>query len=102
MYEVRVEAKFEAGHKRGPDGEIHSLHHHAWKVAAYARSHDLDHIGLVIDFRVLRTVVDEVLGMLDQRVLEDVDTRAAVLQQRRKLRVRRGGHLLQDGGQRER
>ncbi|MEE2649010.1 MAG: 6-carboxytetrahydropterin synthase [Acidobacteriota bacterium] len=73
MYEVRVEANFEAGHKRGPDGEIHSLHHHAWKVAAYARSHDLDHIGLVIDFRVLRTVVDEVLGMLDQRVLEDVE-----------------------------
>ena len=73
MYEVRVEAKFEAGHKRGPDGEIHSLHHHAWKVAAYARSHDLDHIGLVIDFRVLRTVVDEVLGTRDQRVLEDVE-----------------------------
>ena len=39
MYEVRVEAKFEAGHKRGPDGEIDSLHHHAWKVAALSLIH---------------------------------------------------------------
>jgi len=72
MYEVRVEAEFEAGHSRGPAGEVQPLHHHAWKVAARARSHDLDHIGLVIDFRVLRGAIDEVIGALDQRVLEDV------------------------------
>ena len=73
MYEVRVEAEFEAGHSRGPDGAELPLHHHAWRVAARARSHDLDHIGLVVDFRVLRGAVDEVIATLDQRVLEDVD-----------------------------
>ena len=73
MYEVRVEAEFEAGHSRGPDGETQPLHHHSWRVAARACSDDLDHIGLVIDFRVLRGAVDKVIGALDQRVLEVVD-----------------------------
>ncbi len=73
MYEVRVEAEFEAGHSRGPDGETQPLHHHAWRVAARACSDDLDHIGLVIDFRVLRGAVDKVIRALDQCVLEDVD-----------------------------
>ena len=73
MFEVRVEAGFEAGHYRGPEGEELSLHHHQWQVAARACSNDLDHIGLVIDFRVLRAAIDEVLGELDQRVLEDTD-----------------------------
>mgnify|MGYP000285926277 CR=1 FL=1 len=61
MYEVRVEAKFEAGHSRGPAGEKQPLHHHVWNVVASARSHNLDHIGLVIDFRVLQGAVNEVL-----------------------------------------
>ena len=73
MFEVRVEAEFEAGHRRGPDGEDVPLHHHQWQVALRARSQDLDHIGIVVDFRVLRSVLDEVLSGLDQRVLEDVE-----------------------------
>ena len=73
MFEVRVEAEFEAGHQRGPEGEELPLHHHVWQVAVRARSEDLDHIGIVVDFRVLRAALDEVLSTLDQRVLEEVD-----------------------------
>jgi 6-pyruvoyltetrahydropterin/6-carboxytetrahydropterin synthase len=73
LFEVRVESSFEAGHRRGPDGEQAPLHHHVWQVAARARSHGLDHIGIVIDFRILRAALDEVLETLDQRVLEDLD-----------------------------
>ena len=73
LFEVRVESAFEAGHRRGPDGEEAPLHHHQWQVAARARSHCLDHIGIVIDFRILRAALDEVLATLDQRVLEDLD-----------------------------
>jgi 6-pyruvoyltetrahydropterin/6-carboxytetrahydropterin synthase len=73
MFEVRVEAEFEAGHRRGPQGEELPLHHHQWQVAVRARSADLDHIGLVVDFRVLRSALDEALAELDQRVLEDIE-----------------------------
>ncbi len=73
MFEVRVEAGFEAGHYRGPEGEELPLHHHQWQVAARACSHDLDHIGLVVDFRLLRAAIDDVLSRLDQRVLEDIE-----------------------------
>lgn len=73
MFEVRVEAEFEAGHRRGPEGEELPLHHHLWQVAVRARSEELDHIGIVVDFRVLRAALDDVLSTLDQRVLEDVD-----------------------------
>lgn len=76
-FEVRVESSFEAGHRRGPDGEQTPLHHHVWQVAARARSHGLDHIGIVIDFRVLHAALDEVLATLDQRVLEDLEPFAA-------------------------
>ena len=41
-------------------------------MAVRARSEDLDHIGLVVDFRILRAAADEVVAKLDQRVLEDV------------------------------
>ena len=78
MFEVRVESSFEAGHRCGPDGEELSLHHHDWQVAARARAVELDHIGLVVDFRLLRAAIDEVLGILDQRVLEDLDEFADV------------------------
>jgi len=78
MFEVRVEAGFEAGHRRGPAGEELPLHHHQWRIAVRARSVDLDHIGIVVDFRVLRAAVDATLEFLDQRVLEDVDDFAEV------------------------
>jgi 6-pyruvoyltetrahydropterin/6-carboxytetrahydropterin synthase len=73
VFEVRVETVFEAGHRCGPDGEETALHHHEWQVSARARSVDLDHIGLVVDFRLLRAAIDEVVGGLDQRVLEDLE-----------------------------
>jgi 6-pyruvoyltetrahydropterin/6-carboxytetrahydropterin synthase len=73
MFEVRVEAEFEAGHRRDAGGAEAPLHHHQWQVAVRARSRDLDHIGIVVDFRVLRAALDEVLSILDQRVLEDLD-----------------------------
>ena len=72
MFEVRIETGFEAAHRRDPDGAEAPLHHHEWKVAARARSAELDQIGLVIDFRVLRAATDEVVGQLDQRVLEEL------------------------------
>lgn len=73
MFEVRVEGEFEAGHGRGPGGEELALHHHQWTVAVRARSRALDHIGIVVDFRVVRSALDEVLAQLDQRVLEELD-----------------------------
>lgn len=73
MFEVRVEGEFEAGHGRGTSGEEIALHHHQWSVAVRVRSRELDHIGIVVDFRVVRSGLDEVLAQLDQRVLEDID-----------------------------
>ena len=73
MFEVRIETTFEAAHSRGPDGAEAPLHHHEWKVAVRASSEDLDHIGIVVDFRILRAAADKVVAQLDQRVLEDVD-----------------------------
>ena len=72
MFEVRVETSFEAAHSRDSGGGEAPLHHHEWKVAARARSRELDQIGIVIDFRVLRAAADEVVAGLDQRVLEEV------------------------------
>lgn len=71
-FEVRVESGFEAAHRRDAAGEEVDLHHHDWKVAVRARAHELDGIGLVVDFRALRASLDRALAQLDQRVLEDL------------------------------
>lgn len=73
MFEVRVESGFEAGHCRDPGGAELPLHHHQWLVAVRVRSGGLDHIGIVVDFRAVRAALDELLALLDQRVLEEVE-----------------------------
>ena len=45
-------------------GEETALHHHQWQIAVHICSEDLDHIGIGVDFRVVRSAVDEVLARL--------------------------------------
>jgi len=72
LVEVRIQTSFEAAHRRGPEGADAPLHHHLWDVAVRARARELDAIGVVVDFRRLRAVTDDVVRELDQRVLEDL------------------------------
>lgn len=73
MYEVCRDRSFSSAHQlRGYGGKCESIHGHNWKVRICARAVELDHLGMVIDFKELKASLDWVLEQLDHKMLNDV------------------------------
>jgi 6-pyruvoyltetrahydropterin/6-carboxytetrahydropterin synthase len=73
MYELVVKAHFSAAHNlRDYDGACERLHGHNWQVEVFVRAVALGAGGMVLDFRILREEVDEVLEDLDHQYLNDL------------------------------
>jgi 6-pyruvoyltetrahydropterin/6-carboxytetrahydropterin synthase len=73
MYEVTVVRSFSSAHRlREYDGNCENLHGHNWKVEVAFGGTELDRLGMLVDFRAAKSAVDEVLGRLDHRFLNDV------------------------------
>lgn len=74
LYEVCREHYFSAAHQlRGYGGKCESLHGHNWRVRVCARASELDHLGMVIDFKMLKSSLNEILERLDHHMLNDVE-----------------------------
>jgi 6-pyruvoyltetrahydropterin/6-carboxytetrahydropterin synthase len=73
MYEVSRECSFSAAHQlRGYGGKCESLHGHNWRVRVSARAKELDHLGMVVDFKLLKSSLGEVLEQLDHQMLNQI------------------------------
>lgn len=73
MYQITVEGHFDAAHAlRGYQGKCENLHGHRFRVIARVRAFQLDNIGLVLDFRELKSKLNEVLERLDHTNLNEV------------------------------
>ncbi len=73
MYEVSRDDVFSAAHQlRGYGGKCEKLHGHNWKIRVSARAATLDHLGMVIDFKDLKSALQTVLDRLDHQMLNDV------------------------------
>jgi 6-pyruvoyltetrahydropterin/6-carboxytetrahydropterin synthase len=69
-YKVRVEGHFSAAHNlRGYKGKCEKLHGHNWKVEAVVGRDGLDKSGMVIDFRLLKDALNNILERLDHKYL---------------------------------
>ena len=74
MFTVSVETHFWASHQLTlPDGSKESLHHHNWTVTADVSSGELDNMALVVDFRRLKTMLDDIVADFDNIRLEKLD-----------------------------
>jgi 6-pyruvoyltetrahydropterin/6-carboxytetrahydropterin synthase len=74
LFTVSVETHFWASHRLAlPDGSKEPLHHHNWAVTADVSSSELDSMGLVMDFRRLRAMVDNIVAVFDNNQLEKLD-----------------------------
>ena len=72
MYELKVESSFSAAHHLlNYNGECENQHGHNWKVEVYVRGTILDKSNLLIDFKVLKKELNEVLKILDHK---DINT----------------------------
>lgn len=75
MYELRVESEFAAAHYlRGYEGQCENLHGHNWKVEVRLRGETLDKVGMVMDFKKVRALVEEVLEGFDHKCLNELET----------------------------
>src|ERR1041384_3832417 len=73
MYEVMIEEEFSAAHAlRGYRGKCENLHGHNWKVEVYVRGSQLDNIGMLIDFKVLKAATRRVMKYLDHQNLNEL------------------------------
>ena len=73
MYEVSIKTSFSAAHHlRGYRGSCESPHGHNWDVEVWVRGTQLDEVGILVDFRVLRSAVNEIIEDLDHTDLNTV------------------------------
>jgi 6-pyruvoyltetrahydropterin/6-carboxytetrahydropterin synthase len=74
MFTIKITSSFSSAHNlRGYKGKCEDLHGHNWRVDVSAVSEELDDIGMVADFKVLKEGLKTVLADLDHKYLNDLD-----------------------------
>lgn len=73
MFDLSVEGTFSAAHQvKGYPGDCAGVHGHTYQIRVIMRVSKLDNIGMAIDFRRIRTALDEILSELDHKNLSDL------------------------------
>lgn len=73
MYELAVEQIISAGHQlREYSGKCERCHGHNWKIRLEVSAAVLDSVGLAVDFGVLKTVLNEIVGPYDHVMLNEL------------------------------
>jgi 6-pyruvoyltetrahydropterin/6-carboxytetrahydropterin synthase len=73
MFELTVRSHFSAAHcVVGHPGKCGNLHGHNWAVIATVQATSLNSIGLAVDFSDLKRSLNEILGLLDHRNLNEL------------------------------
>ena len=74
MFTITVETHFQASHQLVlPEGSKEPAHSHDWVVTAAVSSKKLDDMGMVMDFRTLREIVENVTVELAGTALGEVE-----------------------------
>ncbi len=74
MFEVTVEAGFSSGHYlRNYHGKCENPHGHNYKVFVTLIGAELDHAGLLLDFKLIKQVMRPVIDRLDHQMINDLE-----------------------------
>ena len=72
MYDLKVLSSFSSAHAlRGYNGKCENIHGHNWHVELIVSSDVLNEIGLVIDFKLLKKYLNEVMETLDHKFINE-------------------------------
>jgi len=70
MFEISVKAHFSGAHfLAGYPGVCANLHGHNWEVEVFLRGRKTDAVGMLADFRQVKTAIHAVVDPLDHREL---------------------------------
>ncbi len=73
MYELVVQKVFAAAHSlRDYDGECEKLHGHNWKVEVTLKCKELNKLGMVIDFKIIKKTLEDILSRFDHSYLNEL------------------------------
>ncbi|MFH1836734.1 MAG: 6-carboxytetrahydropterin synthase QueD [Candidatus Omnitrophota bacterium] len=73
MYTIKVILNFSGAHNlRGYKGKCEDLHGHNWKIEVKVCAEKLDDIGMVLDFKELKTRLEDVISDLDHKYLNEL------------------------------
>jgi len=72
-FEVTITANFEAAHRiPGYPGKCSQLHGHNWTIEVGVSGEQLNHLGMVMDFRELKAEVGKAVNTLDHCFLNEL------------------------------
>lgn len=75
MWVLRVRDRFSSAHYlRHYEGKCERLHGHNWMVEVEVEGDSLDkETGILVDFKILKGLLDKVLHNLDHRLLNEIE-----------------------------
>ncbi len=74
MYYLKIKEFFAAAHNLlNYHGKCEALHGHNWKIEAIISGKTLDNAGMLIDFKILKQYLNEILETLDHKYLNELD-----------------------------
>jgi len=73
MFTISIETSFWASHQLVlPEGSKEPLHHHNWLVSADVSSDKLNSMAVVMDFKELKAMVDDIVSEFDNMALNEI------------------------------
>ena len=73
-YELLIRTQFAAAHRlREYAGNCERLHGHNWRIDVALRAHALDKLGMVMDFREAKRLIEDILHGFDHQYLNDLE-----------------------------
>ncbi|MBI5343691.1 MAG: 6-carboxytetrahydropterin synthase QueD [Deltaproteobacteria bacterium] len=73
LYSLTVRSSFAAAHLlREYEGNCERLHGHNWRVEATVESEELDPRGMALDFREMKSALNDILSRLDHKYLNEI------------------------------
>jgi len=73
MFEITIKDHISSAHQlHGYDGPCAVLHGHTWKIEVVVMGNELNEIGLLTDFKILKKKLKEIIGPLDHVCLNDL------------------------------
>lgn len=74
MYELKILTHFGSAHQlRNFGGRCEDLHGHNWKIEVCVKGEELDDVGLLVDFAVIKKSTKEIIDKLDHKFLNELD-----------------------------
>ena len=73
MFELSVQGTFSAAHQvKGYPGDCAGVHGHTYRISVKVKVKELDKLGMAIDFRSVKKVLDKILKQLDHKNLNEL------------------------------